>query len=427
MAHAMRKLVLALGSSENNVVNVYPEVSYQAFEGFGGAITESAAWVYAQMDAAQRRELMDTFFGQGGMGYRFVRIPIDSCDFSLGQYEGWLPGNKADVSHLEECILPMLADAERVAGHKLDVVVSPWSPPAHMKDTGVREGGGRLLPACREAYAEYLCNYICELRARGVLVRRMTLQNEQHAVQTWDSCLYTAREEAEFLRDFLHPAMERHGIADVEVFLWDHNKERLFERMRDTIDGSTDGLIAGAAFHWYSGDHFEALDLCRQMYPGKRLMVSESCIEFSKFDRGDETGAALSLLHEAMGDLNHGASAFIDWNLLLDEQGGPNYVGNWCLAQFLYDTGARRLLRQPLQSYMERLAQVVVPGAVRLATTRFSDAVDATAWRHPNGTVALALLERTGRSQDVVVRMDGREATVELAPFELATMTVARA
>lgn len=424
MAHTMRKLGLVPGSSENNVVNVYPEVSYQTFEGFGGAITESAAWVYAQMDLEQRRELMDACFGPDGMGYRFVRIPIDSCDFSLAQYEGWLPGNKADVGHLEQRILPMLADAERAAGRKLDVVVSPWSPPAHMKDTGIREGGGRLLSEMREDYAEYLCNYICELRMRGVNVSRMTLQNEQHAVQTWDSCVFKAAEEAEFLRDFMHPAMVRHGIADIEVFLWDHNKERLFERMRDAIDGSTDGLIAGAAFHWYSGDHFEALDLCRQLYPGKRLMVSESCIEFSKFDRDDATGAAQSLLHEAIGDINHGASAFIDWNLVLDEKGGPNYVGNWCLAQFLYDTGARRLDRQPLQSYMQRLSQVAVPGAVRLATTRFSEAVDATAWKHADGTIALALLERTGRAQGVVVRMGGCEAAVALAPFELATMTV---
>ena len=112
----------------------------------------------------------------------------------------------------------------------------------------------------------------------------------------------------------------------MEIFLWDHNKERVYEWMRDIIDPETDGLVAGAAFHWYSGDHFEALDLARRRFPDKKLIISESCIEFSKFGGEDALQSALRLSHEIIGDLNHGMTAFYDWNLLLDERGGPNHV-----------------------------------------------------------------------------------------------------
>ena len=404
------------GETENKVVNVYPEISYQRFEGFGGAITEAAGSVYAQMDEEQKQALMTAYFAPEHMNYQFVRIPIDSCDFSLSQYEGF--------ARVEKSILPMLRDAERAAGKSLRLMLAPWSPPAKWKTNGRREGGGKLKKEHYADWAEYLCAYIAWYRGQGFDVRMLSLQNEAHAVQTWDSCVFTAAEEKTFLRDYMAPAMLRHGLTDVEIYLWDHNKERVYEWMRDILDEDTDKMVAGAAFHWYSGDHFEALDLCREQFPHKKLMVSESCIEFYKFDAADASGAAIAMTHEIIGDLNHGICAFGDWNLLLNEQGGPNYVGNYCLAPFLYDTKEKKLQGTLLGQYMAVLAEAVKPGAVRIASTRYSEDIDVTAWKHPDGRIALVLLNKSTENKPVCVRLNGLEAATMLWPRSLTAATL---
>lgn len=412
------------GESENRVINLYPEIEYQSLDGFGGAITDSAAFIYAQMSEEQKRQMMEAYFSPARMNYQMVRIPIDSCDFSVEQYEAWTESGPLDFARVEQFILPMLRDAERAAGRKLKLMLAPWSPPALMKTNGIRHRGGKLRPERRAAYADYLCRYIEAYRERGFLVTALSIQNEPKAVQTWDSCVYTAREEKEFLRDFLWPALEKHGLTDLEIYLWDHNKERVYEWMRDILDEQTDKMVTGAAFHWYSGDHFEALDLCRERFPEKKLVLSESCIEFSKFDPSDAFGAASIFAHEMLGDLNHGISFFGDWNLLLDEQGGPNYVGNYCLAPFLFDTAAKTLRPQLLQQYMEHFSALLTPGSRRIGMSRFSDRVEATAWKRPDGSLALVLLNREDRNQPVVIRLEDMEAGLQLAPRSISSAVI---
>ena len=414
------------GETENKVVNLYPEITYQVFDGFGGAITDAAGYVYAQMDETQKKTLMEAYFSPNRMNYQFVRVPIDSCDFSLDQYEASVMPELNDFSfeRVEKYILPMLDDAERAAGRRLSLMLSPWSPPAYMKTNGERANGGKLKKAYYGVWAEYLCRYILEYRKRGYRVVALTLQNEAKAVQTWDSCIFTAQEEKLFLTDFMWPAMEQHGLTDIQVYLWDHNKERVYEWMRDIIDEETDPMIAGAAFHWYSGDHFEALDLCSERYPSKKLIVSESCIEYYKFDVSDANGAALWLSHELMGDLNHGTSAFIDWNLLLDEHGGPNYVGNFALAPFLYDTQKKALQPHLLSQYYERFAQAVIPGSIRIASSRYTHEIEATAWKRPDGTLALVLINPSQEVKPVCVRLNDHEANVMLYPQSITTTVI---
>lgn len=411
---------------ENDVVNLYPEMTFETLEGFGGAITDSAAYVYSLMDPQQKKELMDAYFSPEKMGYRLVRIPMDSCDFSLEMYEADSDPADRELEHFsfartEKYILPMLADAQAAAGRPLELMLSPWSPPAFMKTNGQRTGGGKLKPEYRGAWADYLCRYILEFRRRGYLVRRISLQNEPKAVQTWDSCIFTPAGQKEFLRDFMAPAMRRRGLEDVEIFLWDHNKERVYEWMRDVIDQDTDPLVAGAAFHWYSGDHFEALDLARRRFPDKQLIISESCIEFSKFGGEDAARSAQRLSHEIIGDLNHGMTAFYDWNLLLDEQGGPNHAGNFCLAPFLYDTQKHTLLPQLIRRHFAHFSSYLLPGSLRIGYSKYTDGLDVTAWKRPDGALAAVLLNRSGQTLPVCLRLAGETAQFRLPAGAIAT------
>lgn len=213
------------------MLNLYPQMRYQKAEGFGGAITESAGYIFSMMEENQKREMLQQYFGKENMKYSLVRIPIDSCDFSLGHYEAdpWEDDEefkKFSFERVEKYILPLLDAAEKTYGGKLNIMLSPWSPPAYMKTNGDRNHGGKLKEKYRRRWAEYLCRYIREYKERGYQVKAMTLQNEPKAVQTWDSCIFTAEEQKEFLRDYMWPAMKTNHLEDIEIYIWDHNKER---------------------------------------------------------------------------------------------------------------------------------------------------------------------------------------------------------
>ena len=412
--------------SENQVVNLYPDVKFETIEGFGGAITDAAAYVYSLMDEEQKKQLMTTYFSPERMKYGIVRIHMDSCDFSTEMYEAMSDANDIEMksfsfARTEKYILPMLEDAQRAAGKPLKLMLSPWSPPSFMKTNGQRNYGGSLKPEYRAMWANYICRYIVEFEKRGYQVQRMSLQNEPKAVQTWDSCIYTAKEEKEFLRDFMYPALKAHGLEHVEIFIWDHNKERVYERICEIVDDSTRDMVAGIAFHWYSGDHFEALELVRNKFCDKKMIISESCIEYSKFEEADVISGALRLSHEIIGDLNHGMTAFYDWNLLLDEHGGPNHVGNFCHAPFLYDTVQKKLMPQLLQQHFEHFSHYLCPGSVRIGYSKYTEQVDVTAYQNPDGKKVVVMLNKSKEILPVNMRMQGEVAEFLLYPESITT------
>lgn len=395
---------------ESQVVNIYPELSYETFEGFGGAVTEAAGYIYSLMNDEQKKKVIETYFSPEKMNYRLVRVHMDSCDFSLGLYEAMSNSEDTELKSFsfertEKYILPMLEDAKKTAGENLKLMLTPWSPPAFMKTNGKRTGGGKLKPEYRKLWAEYICRYIREFQNRGFAVQRISIQNEPKAVQTWDSCLFTAEEEKSFLRDFPYPTMKSHGFENIEVFIWDHNKERIYERVRDTVDEETREMVSGAAFHWYSGDHFEGLELVRRLYPELKLIMSESCLEYSIFDEKNIESVTNKLCHEIIGDLNHGMCAFYDWNLLLDEKGGPNHVGNYCHAPFLYDVEKKKLLPQKTQEQYEMFSHFICPGSVRVQTTKFTEQIDTVAYRTPDGRIVLILLNKGKELEAVNIRL----------------------
>ncbi len=413
------------GGREQWVINLYPQVTYQQMDGFGGAITESAAYVYSLMDPEQKKQMLGEYFGKGEMSYRFVRIPIDSCDFSLGHYEA--DGNEDDAQlegfsfeRVEKYILPMLEDAEKSYGGKLEIMLSPWSPPAYMKTNGERNHGGKLKECYWKRWAEYICRYIQEYRKRGFHVTMLTLQNEPKAVQKWDSCVYTAQEEKAFLRDYIWPSLAAHGLDDIEIYIWDHNKERAFEWAEVIIDAETDHMVAGIAFHWYSGDHFEALQMIRERFPGKKLLLSEACIEFSKYSAEDHLANAQKYAHDIIGNLNAGMNVFLDWNLVLNEVGGPNHVQNFCDAPFFYDTDQKQLIKRELQSYVKHFSHYIENGSVRIGVSRYTDKLEITAFRK-NNRIVFVLLNRTGEGIPAFIRLKDSCAGFIAAPNSIMT------
>ena len=415
---------------ELHLVNLYPRVKYQPVLGFGGAITEAVGLVLAALPPERARQVLEAYYGPSGIGYSLARVPLDSCDFSAGPYCAIEEGDEQlttfSLRRDEKTILPCIRQAEALAGKKLSVMLSPWSPPAFMKTNGSRMDGGQLREEYAGLWARYICRYILEYKKRGVQVDRLSVQNEPNAAQAWDSCRYSACQERNFLRDHLHPALVRSGLGDTQVFIWDHNKERVFERAARCIGPDTDGMIAGVAFHWYSGDHFEGVRLVREHFPDKLLLFSEGCIEYSRFDRSRAFQNAQMYAHDMIGNFNAGMNLFLDWNIALDQNGGPNHAGNYCEAPVLCDTACGRIEYRPSFYYIAHFSHHIRPGARRIAVTCYSERVETTAFENPDGSIAVVLLNRTDQALPVTLRLEGQLLDAPCPPRSITTAVLER-
>lgn len=409
------------------VVNLYEQEKGRVFEGLGGAATESAAHVFFSMPEEKREKLLDFYFG-GGADYRFLRVSIDSCDFSIGHYEAMSDPNDRELasfslSHDEQEIIPFIKLAEKKAGRKLPLLLSPWSPPAFMKTTGERNRGGKLLPEYRDMWAEYICRYIEGYLAHGFIVKYVTVQNEPNATQRWDSCVYTGEDERVFVRDHLAPALRKHGL-NVGIYIWDHNKERVYERALETIQPDSSDLIEGVAFHFYTGDHFKALQLLANRFPEKKLIFTEGCMEYSCKDVGTDTWMhALRYAHEYIGDINNGTTLLLDWNLYLDQQGGPNHVQNFCSAPVMCDVNTKEILCNPSQKALALIGQAARPGSTQIASSAWHPDMETVAFALPDGGASLILLNRGQQKLPVKAVWRGKLAECELPPETLTAIT----
>ena len=350
-----------------------------------------------------------------------LRVPIDSCDFSLEQYEAAPEG---DLAHFKperalRYILPM-PEAIRKKAPGVRLMLSPWSPPKKFKTNGQRHGGGKCQPEYYGAWAEYICQYIREFKQRGFLVSAISLQNEPHAVQTWDSCIWSAEEERTFLVDYMKPALVKNGFSDIEVYIWDHNKERVLDRACTVFDPAGRAAADGVAFHWYSGDHFESLRRVHELFPEKKLMLSENCFEYRIY--GDDlAGARSAVAHEIIGDMESGTNSFLDWNMVLDEQGGPNYVGNYCCAPFLFNTKTGELQKQDIYSALWHFAHFIPSESRHILSSSFSGKIEKTAFLRPDGSIVLVLLNH-GAEATIGVSMNNEIAKNTIPKAALITL-----
>lgn len=414
---------------ENNVINIYPQEVGQIFEGFGGAFTESAGFIYSLMDKKSKNKLIDMYFSKDKMNYNLGRIHLDSCDFSLNMYEAM--SDKKDramksfsIERTQKYIIPFIEDVQNKIGKEIDIMVSPWSPPAFMKTNNSRIKGGKLLPEYRGFWADYICKYIKELKAIGLNIKRLSIQNEQAAIQKWESCLYSAEEEGIFIKDYLYPAMIKNDLVDIEIFIWDHNKERVFERACITLNEDVAPLVTGIAFHWYSGDHFEALDLIKRRFPDKKLILSEACIEYSKYNSNDCLKNAQKYAHDIIGNLNAGMNAFYDWNLVLNTQGGPNHVKNFCDAPYLYDEQNKELFERNTLIYIWHFSHFIQPHAQKLSYSRFSTDIDVVAFKNPDNKIVVIILNTLNENKEIFIRLNGKITKINIKKKSISSLII---
>ncbi|MCE2914797.1 MAG: glucosylceramidase [Rubrivivax sp.] len=400
---------------------------FQTVLGFGGAFTEAAATTWLKLPPGERDAVLREYFDPvAGHGYTLCRVHMNSCDFALGHYAHLdTPGDTAfegfSIERDREALLPMIRAAQRVAGPKpLQLLVSPWSPPAWMKSNERMADGGHLRPEYRAAWAQCFVRFIQAYAAEGVPVWGVSVQNEPEARQRWDSCLYTAEEERDFVRDHLGPALHAAGLGDIRIVVWDHNRDAMVERA-STIYGDPEAAkyVWGTGFHWYMEDHFDHVQLVHDAWPDKQLLFTEGCQEGGPHHGSWALGERYA--RSMINDLNRWTVGWIDWNLLLDEHGGPNHVGNYCSAPLLADVAHGRLMHQSSYWYLGHFARYVRPGDQRILCAATREALECTAFVNPAGRVAVVACNRGEDALPFTLTIDGVARAVELPPRSIAT------
>ncbi|MAW94364.1 MULTISPECIES: glycoside hydrolase family 30 beta sandwich domain-containing protein [unclassified Leeuwenhoekiella] len=412
---------------------INPNKAHQTLLGIGGAITDASAVIFDGLSAAKKQELLNAYYDvEKGIGYSLLRTTIHSSDFSPESYtyveEGDADLKTFSIAHDKEYRIPMIKKATETAGGAITLYVSPWSPPAFMKTNGSMLKGGKLKPEFRQNWANYYAKFIKAYEAEGMPIWGLTIQNEPMATQTWESCIYTAEEERDFLKDYLGPTLEREGLGAKNIVVWDHNRDLMVNRSNVIFEDPEASKYAwGTGFHWYetwtgAEPLYENVNRVNEAFPDKKLMFTEGCIE--KFDasryqywpNGERYGE--QMIH----DFNNGTVAWTDWNILLNQNGGPNHVGNFCFAPIHADTTTGELIYTPSYYYIGHFSKFIKPGAKRLSSAVSRSVLLSTTFKNDDNSLVTVVMNKTDKDVTYSLYIEGAESSLNIPAHSIQSL-----
>lgn len=414
---------------------VDPSKRFQQLIGIGGALTDASAETFYKLPEESRQEFLKAYYDTvNGIGYTVARTNINSCDFSSDSYT-YVDDNDAalksfNVSHDEKYKIPFIKEVQKAANNHITLFVSPWSPPAWMKDNNDMLHGGKLKDEFKQSWANYYVKFIQSYAAQGIPVWGLTVQNEPMAKQTWESCIYTATEERDFIKEYLGPTLVKNGLSNKKLICWDHNRDLIYQRASTILsDADAAKYVWGIGYHWYetwtgSAMQFDNVAKVHESFPTKNLIFTEGCAESFKISRmynwdlGERYGT--SMVH----DFNNGTVAWTDWNVLLDEKGGPNHVGNFCFAPVHADTKTGKLIYTNSYYYIGQFSKFIRPGAQRIIASANRDKLQTTAFINTDGKIAVVVLNTSGDKINYHLWVNGEAADAVSLPHSIATMVI---
>lgn len=412
---------------------VEPEKTFQTFMGIGGAITDASAEVFAKLPLNKQQEFLTAYFNvTKGIGYSLIRTNINSCDFSSDSYTYIEEGDKElktfDIAHDETYKIPLIKSAIKEANGNLPLFASPWSPPAFMKSNKSMLKGGKLLSEYSSSWATYYTKFIKAYESIGIPVWGISVQNEPLATQSWESCVYSAEEERDFLKNFLGPIMDKEGYGNKKIIVWDHNRDFINERANTILsDPEAAKYVWGIGFHWYetwSGGEqmYDNVKNVHESYPGINLIFTEGCAErfnpehFYYWPNAERYGDNM------INDFNNGTVAWTDWNILLDEQGGPNHKGNFCFAPLHADTKNGTLIYTPSYYYIGHFSKFIRPGAKRVSTVCSRSVLKTTSFINTDGKIATIVMNQSDSSVKYQLKVASQVVELTILPHAIQTL-----
>ncbi|HKK89503.1 MAG TPA: glycoside hydrolase family 30 protein [Saprospiraceae bacterium] len=425
-------------------IKIDTDKEFQTITGFGGSFTEASAYLLSELSAAKRKELLEAYFGSSGSRYSLTRTHINSCDFALGQYAyANVPGDTLlqhfDISHDEKYLIPMMKQAMDLSEDGFHIISSPWTAPPWMKDNNSWVGG-QLLPEYRKTWALYFAKYIREYEKRGIPIWGITVENEPLGNgNNWESMHFSAQEMTDFVQFHLGPVLAQEGLDRIKILGYDQNRDEL-KHWVDVMykDSATARYLDGTAIHWYASTYKvfeEELDYANTKAPDKHLIQTEACVDAevpawknddwywnkNATDWGFEWAPEeLKHLHpryipayryarDIIGCLNHGVDGWVDWNMVLNRQGGPNWFENWCVAPVIVDTSEDEIYYTPLFYVMQHFSKFIRPGARRLSAKSSDQVLLVTAAKNVDESLVVIVFNPTDQRKRIGLTTDDLE------------------
>lgn len=443
----------------SETIRLLPDQKFQTITGFGGSFTESSAWLLNKMSPDNRHKILEAYFGDSGARYSLTRTHINSCDFSLGQYSfAPEPGDK-ELKHFSidedrDDILPMIREAMTLSKDGFKIIASPWTAPPWMKDNN-HWVGGKLLPEYYDTWALFFSKYINAYQAEGLDIWGLTVENEPLGNgNNWESMLFTPEEMTRFVQKHLGPSLEANGKGHVKILGYDQNREHLQEWV-DVMyrDEASAKYYHGAAIHWYASTFEvfpEALQYAHNKAPDKHLIQTEACVDAEPprwhddawywraeaSDWGwDWAPEKEKYLHpkyapvnryagDIIGCLNNWVDGWVDWNMVLDRQGGPNWFKNWCTAPVIVEPETDQVYFTPLYYVMTHFSRFIRPGAVRIGVEHTDKTLQVTAAQNPDGSIALVIFNPTETQKPIALSLGDQFNSVNISKQAIQTILI---
>lgn len=429
---ASQRLVVPGEAPGAPVVEVRTDRPRQRLHGVGAALTESSAYLLAQLPAAERRAALEALFGAGSGDLSVVRLVIGASDFSLEHRslnDSPVPDpelTRFSIDRDRLWVIPVLREILTMAPD-IEIIASPWSAPGWMKDSGSYLFG-TLEPEHEAAYARYLVRYLEAFRDEGIDVDWLTLQNEPAAVQLdYPSMIMGPDQQSRLLRDHLSPALVRAGLG-TRALVWDHNwcdakppggcvGPAPASFPLDVL-GSAGAYrpVAGVGYHCYGGDQVVANDAIHDRWPDLQIWHTECS---GGTWQTDPFAATARLV---LTDRNHWANATLLWNLALDPDNGPHLGGcGTCRGVVTVDPQLARWDPEVELDVLATVARFGPQGSGALETTSSDPEIVASGVCSPSGRPA-AVVFNPGGAQTITVRFGELTLPIELAEGSLTAV-----
>ena len=454
------KKIDQFSSTENKVlININPEKKFQTITGFGGSFTEASAHLLTKISKVNREKILNAYFSENGANYSLTRTTIASCDFSLKNYTYAKVENDLALEHFtieddKADIIPMILDAKAISKEGFNIIASPWSCPPWMKDNKSYVGG-KLLPEFNDTFALYFSKYLEAYKKEGIDIWGVTVINEPHGNgNNWESTLFSPEEMTLFVQNHLGPKLERDGWEDIKVLGYDQNRAGLQEWVDAMYkDEMTSKYFAGTAIHWYESTYEvfpEALQYAHNKAPNKYLIQTEACIDSEvphwqddawywkkeATDWGwDWASEKDKYLHpkyapvnryaeDIIGCLNNQVDGWVDWNMVLDRQGGPNWFKNWCVAPVIVDAENDEVYFTPLYYIMTHFSKFMRPGAVKIGCDVNNKDLKVTAVQNPDESIALVIFNPTTAKHTIEIQINNQNTVISIDAKALQTVVI---
>ncbi|NUO01424.1 MAG: glycoside hydrolase family 30 protein [Saprospiraceae bacterium] len=440
-------------------IRILPDEKFQTIVGFGGSFTEASASLLNQLGSVNRAKILEAYFGESGAKYSLTRTHINSCDFSTGNYSYAPVAGDAELAHFSiaadmDDLVPMIKEAMAVSKEGFKIISSPWTAPPWMKSNKDWRGG-RLLPEYYDTWALFFSKYLAAYRAQGIDIWGLTVENEPLGNDSnWESMHFSPKEMTDFVKNHLGPKLKADNHS-VKILGFDQNRDEELKKWVDVMfaDEGAPEYFDGTAVHWYAStyDYFpDALQYVHRKAPDKLIIQSEACIDAEvprwkddawywseeATDWGwDWAPKDLKYLHpkyvptyryarDIIGCLNNWVHGWVDWNMVLNRQGGPNWAKNWCVAPVIVDPEKDEIYFTPLYYTLSHFSRVIRPGAVRIGFHNPDETLMVTAAQNPDGSVAVVVFNPGKNDKPFALSIGKKSAHINISAKAIQTILI---